>query len=356
MVNEYESVFAEYKKRFIDDVLDSMSGLLDNRQLIELNKSLNKHTDDLNIKDKPEIDLNYEVTNEELINDFISEKKLQGCSKRTTKYYNSTLNNFSDWAIKPLTDLTTTDIKDYFKFYKTLNNCSNSTVDNVRRVLSSFYNYLIESEYIIDSPMRKLPSIKQKKSVKEPFTAEEITLLRNAIIFDKNNSKKHEKINRSKERDLAIFELLLSSGIRIGELVQLNRTSIDFNNNSFIVTGKGNKQRTCYMNSQANIALQNYLNNREDGDVALFVNSKKPYNRLGVNGVERLIREYGKSAGVHAHPHKFRRTFATNALRKGTPLEQVSTFLGHSDIDTTLIYAIVDQDELKINHEKYMEF
>ena len=355
-MEECDIVFAEYKKRFIDDVLNSMAGLLDNRQLTELNKSLNKHTDDLNIKDKPEIDLNYEFTNNELINNFTSEKKLQGCSERTIGYYNSTLKNFNNWAVKPLTDLTTTDIKDYFKFYKTLNNCSNSTIDNVRRVLSSFYNYLIESGYIIDSPMRKLPAIKQKKAVKEPFTAEEITLLRNAIIFDKKNSNKRDKINHSKERDLAIFELLLSSGIRIGELVTLNRTSIDFNNNSFIVTGKGNKQRTCYMNTQANIALQTYLNTRKDGDVALFVNSKKPYNRLGICGVERLIREYGESVGVQAHPHKFRRTFATNALRKGTPLEQVSTFLGHSDIDTTLIYAIVDQDELKINHEKYMEF
>jgi len=355
-MEEYDVVFAEYKKRFIDDVLESMNGLLDNRQLTELNKSLNRHTDDLNIKDKPVVDLDYDVTNEELIRNFTSEKKLQGCSKRTISYYRSTLKNFSDWAVKPLTDLTTNDIKDYFKFYKDLNGCSNSTVDNVRRVLSSFYNYLIESEYIIDSPMRKLPAIKSKKSVKEPFTAKEITLLRNAIIFDKKNSHKKNKINHNKERDLAIFELLLSSGIRIGELVNLNRTSIDFNNNSFIVTGKGNKQRTCYMNSQTNVALQNYLSTREDNNVALFVSSKKPHNRLQVTGVERLIREYGESSGVHAHPHKFRRTMATNALRKGTPLEQVSKFLGHSNADTTLIYAIVDQDELKINHEKYMEF
>lgn len=356
MMDEYETVFAEYKKRFIDDVLNSMNGLLNNSQLSELNKSLNKHTDELNIKDKPVIDLEYDVTNEELITNFIKEKELRGCSDRTVKYYNSTLHKLSEWSIKPLTELTTDDIRDYFQFHQNLHECSNSTIDNIRRVFSSFYNYLIEEEYILDSPMRRIPAIKKRKTVKEPFTAEEITLMRNAIIYDKNNSNKYDKINKNKERDLAIFELLLSSGIRLDEMVKLNRTSIDFNTNQFIVTGKGNKQRTCYMNTQTNIAIKEYLKTRNDDNIALFVSSKKPYNRLGHNAVERTIREYGERVGVAAHPHKFRRTFATNAIRKGTPLEQVSSFLGHSDIDTTLIYAIVDQDELKLNHEKYMEF
>lgn len=355
-MDEYDTVFAEYKKRFIDDVLNSMTGLLDNHQLSELNKSLNKHTNDLNIKDNPKYEIDCDATNEELINKFINEKELMGCSDRTSGYYKSTLTKLNEWSVKPFTELTTQDIRDYFKFHQNLHNCSNTTIDNVRRVFSSFYTYLIEEEYVLDSPMRKIPAIKQRKSVKEPFTTEEIILMRNAIIYDSKNSRKCKKINKNKERDLAIFELLLSSGIRIGEAVKLNRTSIDFVTNSFIVTGKGNKQRTCYMNTQANIALKNYLKTRTDDNVALFVNSQKPHNRLGHNGIERLIRDYGESVGVEAYPHKFRRTFATNALRKGTPLEQVSTFLGHSNIDTTLIYAIVDQDELKINHEKYMEF
>lgn len=355
-MEEDAAIFAEYKKRFIDDVLKSMDGLLNNYQLSELNKSLNKHTNELNIKDNPNYDIDYQSTNEELINNFIKEKELRGCSDRTTQYYRSTLHKLSEWSIKPLVELTTQDIRDYFKFHQELHKCSNRTIDNVRRVFSSFYNYLIEAEYILDTPMRKIPSIKQRKNVKEPFTSDEIILMRNAIIYDEKNSKIHNGINPHKERDLAIFELLLSSGIRIGELVKLNRTSIDFTTNSFIVTGKGNKQRTCYMNTQANIALKKYLKTRTDSNIALFITSHKPYNRLKHNGIERLIREYGNVVGVEAYPHKFRRTFATNALRKGTPLEQVSAFLGHSNIDTTLIYAIVDQDELKINHERYMEF
>lgn len=355
-MTEYDTVFAEYKKRFIDDVLKSMDGLLNNYQLSELNKSLNKNTNNLNIKDNPDYTLNYEFTNEELINKFIKEKELRGCSNRTTAYYNSSLNKLNEWSIKPLTEITTQDIRDYFKFHQQLNNCSNTTIDNIRRVFNSFYNYLIEEEYILDNPLRRIPAIKQKKIVKQPFTSEEIILMRNSIIYDKKNSNKVSKINKNKERDLAIFELLLSSGIRIGEMVTLNRTSIDFNTNSFIVNGKGNKQRTCYMNTQANIALKNYLKTRKDNDIALFVTSKKPYKRIGINAVERLIREYGESVNVEAYPHKFRRTFATQALRKGTSLEQVRSFLGHSDIDTTLVYAIVDQDELRINHEKYMEF
>lgn len=347
-MNKDEIVFAEYKRHFINDVLDSMSGFLNNAQMTALNKSLNHHTDNLNIKDNPKTDMECDATNEELIKNFTAEKTLQGCSERTVNYYFTTLKNFSEWSIKSLTELTTDDVKEYFRFYKNLNDCSNSTVDNVRRVLSSFYNYLIESEYIIDTPMRKLPAIKKKKTVKEPFSAEEITLLRNIIVFDEKS--------KDKKRNLAIFELLLSSGMRIGECNRLNRTSVDLSTNSFIVSGKGNKQRTCYMNSAAKIALENYLDSREDDNIALFVSSKKPHNRLSISAIERMIREYGERAGVNAHPHKFRRTFATNALRKGAPLEEVSKFLGHSNVDTTLIYAIVDQDELKINHEKYMEF
>ena len=354
-MDEYDTVFAEYKKRFIDEVLNSMTGLLDNHQLSELNKSLNKHTNDLNIKDNPKYDIDCDATNEELINNFINEKELMGCSDRTSAYYKSTLKKLNEWSVKPFTELTTQDIRDYFKFHQNLHNCSNTTIDNVRRVFSSFYTYLIEEEYVLDSPMRKIPAIKQRKSVKEPFTTEEIILMRNAIIYDSKNSRKRKKINKNKERDLAIFELLLSSGIRIGEAVKLNRTSIDFVTNSFIVTGKGNKQRTCYMNTQANIALKNYLDTRTDDNPALFVTHNKPHNRLGITGVETMLRNLGKRAGVNkVHPHRFRRHMATTLLNKGVQIEQIQQLLGHAEIETTKLYIVTDDDEIRYNHKRYV--
>ena len=351
---EHNIIFTQNKNEFIKEILESMEGTLTNTQLQELNKHLNRYTDNLNIKKKPIYDdIDYVEENKKLIQTFLDDKLLEGCSKRTINAYRSVLNKFNKWSIKHLLNMSKQDITDYLVFYKETSNASNSTIDNIRRYIRSFYGYCLYNDLILKNPASNLGKIKHVKKQKVPFTNEELTKMRTWVT-----NRKHGDL-----RDLAIFELLLSSGIRVGELHSLDISDMDMVNNKFRVIGKGDKERTCYFNSAAKIALDDYLKSRSDDNPALFVDLKRKrsksgsgvYMRLGISQVERRVREIGAAVGVRAHPHKFRRTFATSLVRKGVNLAEVSKLLGHESIETTLIYTVTEDETVKYEHEKHSD-
>ncbi len=281
-----------------------------------------------------------EISNEEYISFFLNAKHMEGCSERTIQYYRVTVEHFLNDIKDSVRKINTEQIRDYLVRYQKINNCSKVTVDNIRRNISSFFSWLEEEDYILKSPMRRIHKIKTKTVVKETISDEAIEKLRDHC---------------TKLRDLAILDLLYSTGIRVGELVNLDISDLDLEQRECVVFGKGDKERKVYFDAKAKIHLQKYLESRNDNNPALFVTLDAPYNRLKISGVEIRIRELGKSLGMNKiHPHKFRRTMATRAIDKGMPIEQVQKILGHSQIDTTMQYAIVNQSNVKNSHQKYI--
>ena len=280
------------------------------------------------------------ISNEEYMNMFLAAKRIEGCSDRTIKYYRVTVEHMLNRIPSEVRRITTDDIRRYLVEYQQINSCSKVTVDNVRRNLSSFFSWLEEEDYILKSPMRRIHRIKTKQPVKEIITDEMIERLRD---------------NCKCIRDLAIIDLLYSTGIRVGELVGLNKSDMDFEERECIVYGKGDKERRVYFDAKAKLHLLNYLNTRVDNNPALFVTLDAPFERLKISGVEIRVRELGRKLNIDKiHPHKFRRTMATVAIDKGMPIEQVQKILGHSQIDTTLQYAIVNQNNVKLSHQKFI--
>ena len=271
---------------------------------------------------------------------FLAAKRVEGCSEKTIRYYSSTLRNTFASIKKGILQITTDDLRLYLDEYQSSSDAGKTTIDNVRRILSSFFAWLEDEDYIIKSPVRRIHKVKTCKTVKETYTDEALEIMRDHC----------ETI-----RDLALIDFLASTGMRVGELVLLNRDDIDFTNRECIVLGKGNKQRKVYFDARAKIHLQNYLNSRSDGNPALFVSLQKPHNRLQIRGVEIRLHELGEKLNLcRIHPHKFRRTLATMAIDKGMPIEQVQQLLGHQNIDTTLQYAMVNQANVKQSHKKYL--
>ena len=280
------------------------------------------------------------VSNSNYLAMFLNAKKIEGCSERTLSYYKTTVEKLLDRITDPIRKVTTDDIREYLANYQGLNDCSKTTIDNIRRNISSFFTWLEEEDYIIKSPMRRIHKIKTTKTVKEVISDEEIEKMR-----DKCKNL----------RDLAIIDLLYSTGIRIGELVRLNIDDIDFEERECIVFGKGDKERRVYFDAKTKIHLTDYINSRFDTNPALFVTLDAPYDRLQISGVEIRLRHLGRELGINkVHPHKFRRTMATRAIDKGMPIEQVQKLLGHSQIDTTMHYAIVNQTNVKVAHRKFI--
>lgn len=271
---------------------------------------------------------------------FLDAKKIEGCSERTIQYYRVTIEHFLKQMQTPLRRITTDEIRKYLVDYQKINNCGKVTVDNVRRNISSFFSWLEEEDYILKSPMRRIHKIKAKQAVKETISDEAIEKLRD---------------NCECQRDLAMIDLLYSTGIRVGELVNLNVSDINFEERECVVFGKGDKERKVYFDAKAKLHLQNYIESRRDNNPALFVTLDAPYDRLKISGVEIRIRELGRKLKLEKiHPHKFRRTMATRAIDKGMPIEQVQKILGHSKIDTTMQYAIVNQNNVKSSHRRYI--
>lgn len=281
-----------------------------------------------------------EISNEDFLKMFLDAKRIEGCSDRTIKFYCMTIEKMLQCVFSPIRKITTEDMRSYLSDYQKINNCSKVTVDNVRRNISSFFSWLEEENYILKSPMRRIHKIKTNQQVKEIITDEEIEKLR-------------DKCKCS--RDLAMIDLLYSTGIRVGELVNLNINDVDFAARECVVFGKGGKERRVYFDAKAKLHLLKYIDSRVDNNKALFVTLDAPYDRLKISGVEIRMRALGRSVNLNKiHPHKFRRTMATRAIDKGMPIEQVQKILGHSQIDTTMQYAMVNQSNVKTSHQKYI--
>ena len=281
-----------------------------------------------------------EISNNEYLKLFLEAKKIEGCSERTLTYYKVTTEHLLKHIETPIRKITTEEMRTYLVEYQKINNCSKVTVDNIRRNISSFFSWLEEEDYILKSPMRRIHKIKTKTVVKETISDEAIEKIRDHC---------------SEIRDLAMIDLLYSTGIRVGELVNLNISDVDLEQRECIVYGKGDKERRVYFDAKAKIHLQNYFASRDDSNPALFVTLDAPHERLKISGVEIRLRSLGRLLGLEKiHPHKFRRTMATRAIDKGMPIEQVQKILGHSQIDTTMRYAIVNQNNVKISHQKYI--
>ena len=322
------------KNKIIAEIKREMKGVLNKEQMELLVKTLEKYID------IPLVSDGHREHESSLLLAFISAKRVEGCSEKSLIYYESTIKNMLDSIDKSEEFITTEDLRKYLDSYQTGNNVSKVTMDNVRRILSSFFSWLEDEDYIIKSPVRRIHKIRTGKTVKETYSDESLEIMRDHC---------------SNARDLSMIDLLASTGIRVGELVRLNKTDIDFENRECIVFGKGNKQRKVYFDARTKIHLQKYIQERKDDNEALFVTLLSPYKRLKISGVEIRLRKIGKELKINkVHPHKFRRTLATMAIDKGMPIEQVQLLLGHQSIDTTLQYAMVNQANVKSSCKKYI--
>ena len=324
-------------KEFIQkEVLQRMLPLLDNFQVSELKHTLEtvlcKYLEDYPDKN--------EISSQELLQKFLKAKRIEGCSEKTLSYYQKTIDRMLMNTGKEVMHIMTEDLRLYLTNYQQQNNLSRVTIDNVRRILSSFFSWLEDEEYLIKSPIRRIHKVKVTSSIKDTYSDEDLEKIRDSC---------------EEKRDLALIDMLASTGMRVGELVLLNQSDIDFNERECKVLGKGNKERIVYFDARTKIHLQEYLDSRNDEFEALFVTLKSPYSRLTIGGVESRVREIGKRLSIDkVHPHKFRRTLATKAIDKGMPIEQLQQLLGHKRIDTTLQYAMVKQSNVKLAHKKYI--
>ena len=324
--------------KLINEILIAMESSLSSSQQERLRSVLQKTFEKVELIEKNESDTENEDFS--IIQTFLAAKRVEGCSEKSMHYYESTIRNAMEAIRKGVKDISTDDLRHYLDDYQRRSRASRVTVDNIRRILSSFFAWLEEEFYIVKSPVRRIHKVKTGKVVKETYTDEALELMRDSC---------------ENARDLAMIDILSSTGMRVGELVKLNRDDIDFQNRECIVTGKGNKQRIVYFDARTKIHLQNYLRERKDNNEALFVTLLAPYNRLQISGVEIRLRHIGKDLNMNkVHPHKFRRTLATMAIDKGMPIEQVQHLLGHQSLDTTLQYAMVNQANVKMSHRKFI--
>ena len=321
----------------MNQVLLAMSQTLGSQQIERLKDVLEVTFKNVEFIEKTE---SSNETDLEMVSTFLSAKRVEGCSDKSMRYYESTLKNALNKIGKGVKNISTDDLRKYLDNYQKVSGASKVTVDNIRRILSSFFSWLEEEFYIIKSPVRRIHKVKTGKVVKETYSDEALELMRDSC---------------ENPRDLALIDILASTGMRVGELVKLNRDDIDFQNRECIVTGKGNKQRIVYFDARTKIHLQNYLRERTDSDNALFVTLLAPHKRLQISGVEIRLRQIGRALNMtKVHPHKFRRTLATMAIDKGMPIEQVQHSLGHQSLDTTLQYAMVNQSNVKMSHHKFI--
>lgn len=325
------------ENQLITNIEQEMLAHLDNHQMEQLQKVLTHYLRDVTAASA----LNSEDSgNERLLLSFIAAKRVEGCSGKSLRYYESTIQNMLTAVDKPVKHITTDDLRQYLDRYQQSGGAGKVTIDNIRRILSSFFSWLEEENLILKSPVRRIHKVKTGTTVKETYSDEALELMRDHC---------------GSIRDLALIDLLASTGMRVGELVKLNRSDIDFNNRESIVLGKGDKERKVYFDARTKIHLKNYLDSRADKNPALFVTLQKPHDRLQISGVEIRLRELGRKLDIpKVHPHKFRRTLATMAIDKGMPIEQVQQLLGHQSVDTTLQYAMVNQNNVKISHRKYI--
>ena len=326
------------KEKIISEIIREMLSSLNNEQLSKLKTTLEIYLYNVSIEAKQEADKEKEEV--DYLEIFLSAKRIEGCSEKTLIYYKNTIQQMIDSIGKSVCTIVTEDLRTYLAEYQKEKQSSKVTIDNIRRIFSSFFAWLEDEDYIIKRPVRRIHRIKAASTIKETYTDEQLESMRD---------------NCDNPRDLALIDILASTGMRVGELVLLNRDDISFDERECIVFGKGDKERMVYFDARTKIHLQNYLDSRTDNNDALFVSLKAPYNRMKIGGIELRLREMGKRLNIEkVHPHKFRRTLATVAIDKGMPIEQLQKLLGHQRIDTTLQYAMVKQSNVKIAHRKYI--
>lgn len=324
------------QSQLINEIIQGMLPFLNNFQEDKLQIVLRKVLSRYEVvegNEKCEQELDYVAL-------FLSAKRIEGCSEKSLQYYEATIRAMLTETKKEVRQIETEDIRGYLMSYQIRKQSSKVTIDNIRRILSSFFSWLEDEDYILKSPVRRIHKVKTASSIKETYSDEALELMRD---------------NCTERRDLAMIDLLASTGMRVGEMVLLNRDDIDFVERECVVLGKGDKERMVYFDARTKIHLQNYLRSRTDENPALFVALNAPFNRLQINGIEKRLRTFGKNLGINkVHPHKFRRTLATMAIDKGMPIEQLQQLLGHKRIDTTLRYAMVKQSNVKLAHRKYI--
>lgn len=325
------------KKELINEVLQQMLTSLDNAQLKLLKQAMECtlcHYEVTSDNTKLEDDSDF------LVAKFIAAKRIEGCSEKTLKYYKTTIDAVVSSVGKNVRRILTEDLRAYLIEYQNRNKSSRVTIDNIRRILSSFISWLEDEDYIVKSPVRRIHKVKTMSSIKETYSDEELERMRDNCV---------------ELRDLAMIDMLASTGMRVGEMVLLNRSDIDFTERECVVFGKGDKERIVYFDARTKLHLQEYLDSRTDENPALFVSLRAPHERIQIGGVEYRLREIGRRLNIpKVHPHKFRRTLATMAIDKGMPIEQLQCLLGHQRIDTTLQYAMVKQSNVKTAHRKYI--
>ncbi len=328
------------KQQIINNVMQGMLKYLNNAQAIQLQRVLEKEFGQVEILEFERKEAEIENNNIKLTEFFLAAKRVEGCSEKSLKYYKSTIQMMLDSLGKRIQEIETNDLREYLTNYQQEKKSSRVTIDNIRRILSSFFSWLEDEDYILKSPVRRIHKVKAASTVKETYTDEALENMRD---------------NCDNIRDLALIDILASTGMRVGELVLLNREDINFVERECVVFGKGDKERIVYFDARTKIHLQNYLNSRIDSNNALFVSLRAPYDRLKIGGIEVRLRELGRQLDIpKVHPHKFRRTLATMAIDKGMPVEQLQRLLGHRRIDTTMQYAMVKQSNVKLAHKKYI--
>lgn len=325
------------KQKIMEGIVQQMLPYLNNVQLQKLQEVLEYSFYNYEISSKVE---ETEDDSQKLIDAFVYAKRIEGCSEKTLKYYRTTIEAMTEVINKGVRHIQTDDLRAYLTEYQEKHGSSRVTIDNIRRILSSFFSWLEDEDHILKSPVRRIHKVKTATNIKETYTDEELEKMRDNCV---------------ELRDLAIVDMLASTGMRIGEMVLLNKVDINFNERECVVFGKGDKERVVYFDARTKIHLQNYINSRSDNDPALFVTLRAPHTRIKIGGIESRLREIGRSLEIEkVHPHKFRRTLATMAIDKGMPIEQLQQLLGHKRIDTTLQYAMVKQSNVKQAHRKYI--
>lgn len=327
------------KQELMTEVLQLMLPHLDNAQMKQLRQVMEQtlfHYEVSITENKAEDD-----DSDKIVTAFIAAKRIEGCSEKTLKYYQTTIDKMvSSLGKKNVRHILTEDLRTYLIEYQTKNQSSRVTIDNIRRILSSFFSWMEDEDYIIKSPVRRIHKVKTTSSIKETYSDEDLEKMRDSC---------------NELRDLAMIDMLASTGMRVGEMVLLNRADINFSERECVVFGKGDKERIVYFDARAKLHLLEYLNSRTDDNPALFVTLRAPHERIKIGGIEHRLREIGRRLNIQkVYPHKFRRTLATMAIDKGMPIEQLQKLLGHQRIDTTLQYAMVKQSNVKIAHKKYI--
>ena len=329
------------KEELMNKIIQGMLLFLDNAQMGHLLEVLNYALFGYEVKKSDGIEHeDIEQENIKILDAFISAKNIEGCSEKSLKYYRTTIEAMLATIGKGVLHVTTEDLREYLANYQEEKKSSKVTIDNIRRILSSFFTWLEDEDYILKSPVRRIHKVKAATVVKETYSDEELEVMKDAC---------------DNPRDLALIDMLASTGMRVGELVLLNREDINFEERECIVFGKGSKERIVYFDAGTKIHLQEYLDGRTDDNEALFVSLRAPYDRLQIGGIEVRLRNLGEKLELSkVHPHKFQRTLATTAIDKGMPIEQLQRLLGHQRIDTTLQYAMVKQSNVKLAHRKYI--